>query len=393
MPMFSTTTLIQAWILLALLSWGLLYLNGLFQLHHLDEFDDLPTDSPDTWPRLSVVVAACNEADAIEEALETLLAQSYPELEIVAVDDRSDDGTGEILDRLSDEHEALRVVHVDTLPDDWLGKVHALHRGVEASSGEWVLLTDADVHFREGVLRRAVSAARADDADLLTLVPDMKPTDFWHRVAYAGFVVGMLQAVRFHRLDDREAEARVGVGAFNLVKRSTLKATEGLEWLRMEIADDMALGQMISRQGGTIRAAIAHGWLEVEWYDSLPSMARGLEKNTFGAVGGYSYLQTAGITLFLLVAFLGPFYGAVAMEGAFQLASFGVFGLYLVFGGVLARRIELPLSNGFTLAAGHWIMVYILLRSAYYCWKRGGIEWGGETYPIDKLRDYQRIEV
>ncbi|NIP78703.1 MAG: glycosyltransferase, partial [Gemmatimonadetes bacterium] len=103
---------------------------------------------PGPGPRVTVVVAARDEAGHIAPTVHSLLAQDYPDLEVVAVDDRSTDGTGRILDRLAARQPRLRVLHIDTLPPDWLGKNHALHRGAELASGELLLFTDADVVMR-----------------------------------------------------------------------------------------------------------------------------------------------------------------------------------------------------------------------------------------------------
>ena len=108
---------------------------------------DLPISPPRVWPRLSIVIPACNEAPAIQGAVESILAQDYPNLEIVLIDDRSTDETGVIIDRLAASDFRILRIHVTRLPDGWLGKVHALCRGAEASTGEWMLLTDADVHL------------------------------------------------------------------------------------------------------------------------------------------------------------------------------------------------------------------------------------------------------
>src|SRR6185369_2740694 len=105
----------------------------------------------------SVVVPACNEARTIERALTSLLAQDYPDLEIVLVDDRSSDETGAIIEHLAASDRRISAIHVRELPAGWLGKVHALQRGLERARGELVLFTDADIHFAPGALRRAVA--------------------------------------------------------------------------------------------------------------------------------------------------------------------------------------------------------------------------------------------
>src|SRR5579862_8292701 len=105
--------------------------------------DALPAGTP--WPRVSIVVACRNEEAAIRQAVSSLLSQDYPAYEVVAVDDRSEDATGAILREVGARHPALTVVRVDALPEGWLGKTNALHRGAARASGDWLLFTDADV--------------------------------------------------------------------------------------------------------------------------------------------------------------------------------------------------------------------------------------------------------
>src|SRR5512145_1182343 len=139
------------WVLgFAYLIWGLKRLPVLNQ-----QF----APAPERWPLLSVIIPACNEAANLESAVSTLTRQDYPHLEIMLVDDLSTDSTGEVIDRLALGDSRIRAVHVRTLPEGWLGKVHALQRGVEIARGEWLLFTDADIHFSEGTLRQAIAVA------------------------------------------------------------------------------------------------------------------------------------------------------------------------------------------------------------------------------------------
>jgi cellulose synthase/poly-beta-1,6-N-acetylglucosamine synthase-like glycosyltransferase len=115
----------------------------------------LPVDARADWPRVSIVVPACDEEAGVLGALRSLLAQQYPSVQVVAVDDRSSDGTGAIMDRLAIEDPRLSVVHIATLPDGWLGKLNALQRGVEKSDGEWLLFADADAHLGPHTLKNA----------------------------------------------------------------------------------------------------------------------------------------------------------------------------------------------------------------------------------------------
>ena len=97
----------------------------------------------------------------VEQATRSLLAQDYPELALIAVDDRSTDGTGAILDAIAAEDTRLKVLHIEELPAGWLGKTHALHAAAATSSADWLLFTDADVLFVPDTLRRAIALAEA----------------------------------------------------------------------------------------------------------------------------------------------------------------------------------------------------------------------------------------
>src|SRR5436305_10170302 len=141
-------------------------------------------------PRISLLFAARDEEEKLPAALATLMEIDYPELEVVAVDDRSQDATGRILDEFAAAHPRLRVVHVDTLPEGWLGKPHGLQKAYEASSGEWLLFTDADVRFKPDVLRRAVSLVKGRKLDHLSLLGDLDMVGFWEKVLITFFGVG-----------------------------------------------------------------------------------------------------------------------------------------------------------------------------------------------------------
>ena len=153
--------------------WYIINLQVMFDLLKITLFEKQNPPLPQVWPCLSVVIAACNEADTIEKALATLLNQDYPSLEIIVVNDRSTDKTGELIETISHGDDRVKAVHITDLPSGWLGKVHALNVGTRESSGEWILYTDADVYFKQGTLRKAIAFALSAKIDHLTLVPNL----------------------------------------------------------------------------------------------------------------------------------------------------------------------------------------------------------------------------
>ena len=154
---------------------GLRVAYGATKLPWVKEF--APADDA-ACPCISLLFAARDEEEKLRAALRTLAELDYPHLEIIAADDRSQDATGRILDEFAAAHPRFRAVHVAELPGGWLGKPHALQKAYEASAGEWLLFTDADVRFKPDVLRRAVTLAKERKLDHLTLVCNVEMHGF-----------------------------------------------------------------------------------------------------------------------------------------------------------------------------------------------------------------------
>jgi hypothetical protein len=347
--------------------------------------------APGRWPRVSLVVPARDEAGALEAALASRLADDYPDLEVIVVDDRSSDGTGAVADGLAARDGRVRVLRVTQLPDGWLGKNHALHVGTQAASGEWLLFSDADVHFRRGTLRRAVAWSEARGLDHLALVPELWGTTFWLDVALAAFGRSFAMSRRVWRVEDPRSDAAVGVGAFNLVRRAALERSEGLPWLAMDVADDVALGLLLKRSGARCAAALGTGLVGVAWYPDLPAMARGLEKNTF-AVMGCSLPRVLAAGAAYLALELGAFAALLPLgPGWLPLVAAAALAPGLLVGALSARESRRPLLASLLAPASALLMGWILLRAGVLGWRRGGVDWRGTRVPAARLRRGRRV--
>jgi len=168
--------LLTAGLCLGFAFWLVTGMLGLVSMWTMPVLARQRSPDPPRWPKLSIIIPARNEAASIEAAVTSRLAQDYPDFEVCVIDDRSTDGTGAIVDRLAEGDPRVRAVHITELPEGWLGKVHALHRGVSIATGEWLLLSDADVHFAPATLRRAIAHAEARGFDFVGVFPTM-----WHR--------------------------------------------------------------------------------------------------------------------------------------------------------------------------------------------------------------------
>ncbi len=355
----------------------------------------LPTDRAE-WPLLSVIIPACNEADHLEAALASVLEQDYPRLEIVLINDRSTDETGAIINRLADRDSRVKAVHIKSLPSGWLGKVHALHEGVNHARGDWYLFSDADVYFQPGALRRSVGYAIHHKLGHVTCLPELTTSSsFWLDVTIRSFFMLLCPTARLAEVNHRDSKWPIGVGAFNLVEAAAFKRTPGFEWLRMEPGDDIGLGLMLKKAGTHTRLLNADGEMRVPWYDSLWAMIRGLEKNSFGPGANYSYLRQILMVLFLwsllfappLSVLLGGVLNNVVLIGASTVAFLATFVTALA----MPRKSLRDIFAYLFMPIGTLFVSLIMLRSAWKCFRNGGIDWRGTHYPIEQLRRGQRV--
>jgi len=341
---------------------------------------------PNSDTKLSIIVTACNEAETIGPALTSLLSVSYRPIEIVIVNDRSTDETGPIIDALIRDHSHARVVHNDHLPEGWLGKVHALHLGVMASSGEWLLFTDADVVYSEGVIADAVNHVESKALDHFSLLPTIHANGWLLNLAvYAFAQLGIHKVFGLFPMP-------FGAGAFNMVRREALDKSAGLEWLKMEVADDTGLALLITESGGQTAVSTALDGLHLSWYPTLRAMFHGLEKNAGLLIsrGRPWRLFAIWLTGALLVTL--PFLGTALQPDLWPALTLGM-GTYVL----ATLRLRIRLSNrpwlslfapvGFMLlgTCGLWSMIQIM--------RRGGIDWRGTFYPWKDLVDGQRVKI
>lgn len=344
------------------------------------------------WPRVSLIVPACNEAETIRPALESLLKLDYPNFEIIAVNDRSTDGTSQILHELAAKDERLKAIDVKVLPDGWLGKVHALWCGQNAATGEWFLFTDADVHLGKDTLKKAITVCLQRTYDFLCVVPAIIAKPLTLKFFIAQFFQNAAYSLNVRRIENPHLPDCAGAGAFNLVHRGALERSKGFEWLRMEVVDDVGLAQTVKEAGARLGLLGGKNEVDVEWYGSLKGFIRGVEKNSF-SVFQYSLVPLFGFIFsawFVVGGFLiAPFFAA---SFAAKLFVFCCLILYLVVAGLnLPRAFYTPawvvVAFPFTAA----VLPLFVLRAAVITRRQNGIYWRETFYGLTELKRNQRL--
>jgi Glycosyl transferase family 2 len=336
-------------------------------------------------PSVSVLFAARDEAEKLPGALETLLALDYPRYEVIAVDDRSMDGTGEILDAAASKNPVLKSVHVTSLPPGWLGKPHALEQAYGKSTGEWLVFTDGDVHFSPDLLRRVIALAEAKKWDHVTLLGALDMFSFGERIAVTFFGMAFVMGTRPWAASDPKSRGYNGVGAFQLIRRGAYQTIGTHRRLAMEVVDDMKLGKLVKEGGFRSGAAKAGDAVKLHWHSGVGNMIRGTTKNFFAAAG--FRVHTAGLQILgLLMMCVFPVAALPFTHGLARLFDVVAIALPLMVAGGATRQARTPLLFAVTYPIGALLFAWMLLRSMIVTLWRGGIEWRGTFYPLEELK-------
>jgi glycosyltransferase involved in cell wall biosynthesis len=340
-------------------------------------------------PRVSIIVPARNEEDDIEQSLIRLLELDYDNYEVIAVNDRSTDRTGAIMERVAQDQSPacsrLTVIHHQELPPGWLGKTHAMWTATNQATGDWILFTDADVLFKPEVLRRALAYAEAERADHLVVFPKMIMKSPGEYMMIAFFHTMFMFGHRPWKVADPKAKDHMGVGAFNLIRRSVYESIGTYKTLRMEVLDDMKLGKVVKNAGFAQRNVFGADLISIRWANGAMGVVNNLTKNFF-AVLSFQWPRTVISAFGLAFLNLMPFFGVWLAHGweklPFAITQGAMFSIYVGMSmrlGVPAYYFVLhPVSSG--------LFIYTLLRSMGHTLWNDGIIWRGTRYPLEELR-------
>ena len=337
------------------------------------------------YPPVSVIIPARDEAANIENCLRSLLSSDYPNLELIAIDDRSGDETGAIMDCIADNDERLKVIHITELPSGWLGKNYAMHVAASEASGEFLLFTDGDILFQPETIRLAVRYTIDAKLDHICLMPRMVPGSYWETALTSFFGLIFAMGTQPWLIASAVRRSYAGVGAFNLVRQKAYEEFKGHEPIRLDILDDVKLGKLVKQSGFRSDMLLASEFLQVRWQTSAWGVIRGLEKNAF-ASQDYSVAILFRSTLIFSMVFILPYLGACWFQDAqrwgyvaaiaFVHVAFG--WISSVMGGGWKVLPVLPI-----VAVG---MLFAFWRSAWVTLRQGGVQWRETFYSLELLR-------
>ena len=342
---------------------------------------------PNPAPRVTIIVPARNEEEHIELTLRHLLNLAYENYEIVGVNDRSTDRTGEIMDHVASGVSLgkLKVIHVKDLPMGWMGKAHAMWIGAKQGTGDWLLFTDADVLFRSDVLNRTLNYADHERADHVVLFPRMIMHTVGERMMIAFFQSMFVFGHRPWKVADPKTKDHMGVGAFNLIRSQIYQAVGTYEALRFEVLDDMKLGKLVKQAGYVQRNVFGDDLISLRWVKGAMGMVNNLTKNFFAILSFRWWRSLGSVFMVLFLNFL-PFVGVFVTHGwarvPYAIGLLSILGLYIG----MARMSDVPVYYFLLHPVSTIMFAYILLRSMTLTLMQRGIFWRGTFYPLDELR-------
>ncbi len=371
---------------------GIFIVYWLHNQYHLDIVVE-PTVPPPDPPLISICVPARNEQRNIRLCVESILAQDYPNFEVIVVDDRSTDDTPQILSQIAAQDERLHVMRGVDLPPDWAGKPHALYQASSAARGAWLCFVDADTFLSPATLSSCYMKAIETHADMFTIITFQILGSFWEKVLMPVVMTALSVGFSPRKVNDPRTKDAIANGQFILIKRAVYDAIGGHESVKDQIVEDKALAEQVKWKGYRLIVANGGSVARTRMYTSLPEMWEGWTKNIYLGLSDRSSLLA-----------LGAFGGLLALIAALVLPVWPLPGLawYLQGGGWLAlsmiakslilwtvillarARVAAGMGispwYGFTLPLGAGIFAAMMFASTWKVLSGKGVTWKGRMY-------------
>ena len=339
-------------------------------------------------PKVSVIVPAKDEQVSIRKCLNSLAEQSYKNFECILINDRSKDSTGTIMEEFAQKYPHFKMISISELPEGWLGKTHAMQKGAELSSGEYLLFTDGDVLFEKEAILKAVQICVKNKLDHLCLFPKVHSKSWLLSSLNIFFGTALVSLLRPSTIG-KHKRFYAGTGAFNLVKQSVYQSIGGHNRLRLEVLDDVMLGKLISFSGFSCAMAYGKGFLSLTWYASAKEMILGFEKNGFAAAE-YSIPLSFFMGFAMLYLYFFPF---VFIFFAPPLAQIGFLFSFLLMQGVffeVARQLGYNPLISFIVPFASWLVYFAQVRSIVLNLVRGKVIWRETSYSLKQLKYHRK---
>jgi chlorobactene glucosyltransferase len=352
----------------------------------------LPTNHPpmtaSNAPVVSILIPARNEEHRVlADCIRSILAQDYGQFEVIAVNDRSTDDTGAILEALAKGDGRLQVIEGEELPAGWLGKPYAMQQAFKHARGEWILATDADMIFDKSALRTAMDRTLEEKGDAMTLIPHFEALSCWERVMIPTWVWVLLMFTLFYRTNNPKTPGAVGIGGFFLMRRTVLERVGGYEALKDEVMEDVRLAEMIKRSGARLFTQHAPNLLKTRMYRNFAEMWECSTKNWFSGMKFSLPFALAGVFSMYLMCVVPPLIAVASGIGIVLGVRSDLWLLFIpaalswllqvVVLGMVSLRSEVSPAYALTAPLGLGVLYAMLFDSSIRITSGKGVTWKG----------------
>ena len=371
---------------------GIFIVYWLHNQYHLDIVVE-PTPAPVEAPLISVCIPARNEERNIRLCVESMLAQDYPNFEIIVLDDRSTDATPEMLRQLAARDDKLKITHGSDLPADWAGKPHALFQASAASRGEWLCFVDADTFLSPEALSSCYAKAIETKADMFTIMTFQILGSFWEKVVMPIVMTALSVGFSPRKVNDPKSKDAIANGQFILIKRLVYDAIGGHESVKDQIVEDKAIAEQVKRNGYRLIVADGSAVAQTRMYTSLPEMWEGWTKNIYLGLSDQPSLLLLGVFgafLLLVTAFVLPLWPLLGIlwysQGGGWLAltviakSLTLWALVIYARARVASGMGVSAWYALTLPLGAAVFAAMMFTSAWRVLSGKGVAWKGRMY-------------
>jgi chlorobactene glucosyltransferase len=355
-----------------------------------------PTFVAQPLPRVTILIPAKDEGERIRACITSALEQDYPKFNVIAINDRSTDNTGAIMDEMARANPKLKVIHIrdGELREGWTGKCNALHTAVSHADGDFLLFMDSDVVIARDALSVTAARAAAHLYDVLSLLPKLESHTLWEGVliplASAGVLMMYAVALTNKEYIPNSAFAN---GQYLFIRRTVYDEMGGHERVKDKFCEDVEIARYLKPRGHKVKISWGTDFVAVRMYNSLASIFRGWSRSFYATSLGRPWRILAGIVFIFLscysvfVAAGWSVYRAMhpsSIQGIGEswqwLAVTAVhLGAMLFFIGVIYRWTGNRRRYAWLFPIGAGMMIGIFLKALRMC-VTNKVEWRGTSY-------------
>ncbi len=353
-------------------------------MRRMTNIKDVLPNQQEYTPKVSVIIPACNEADTIKPALQSVLELDYANLEVIVVNDRSSDNTDAVIEQIKIQYPNLIIHKISELPTGWMGKSHALQVGAERAQGEYFLFTDADIMMEKTTLSRAMHHMLETKLDHMSIVFKSIAPGGLLNALIMDLGSGLILLCKPWKAKEKNSNKYMGIGAFNLVKASTYKEIGAHSTFSMHPIDDMMLGKTIKQRGFSQDCLLGYDFVQVKWYGTIRGVISGFLKNSF-AFYHYRLIEVFLVILIIILLSILPFWAFLFTSGITRVL-FGAAVIVRILSFVIKFQ-DAKISPWYSLwsLVPPYINIYITIKAAITTILNKGINWRGTHYPLDEL--------